>query len=72
MFGLRGDRQVYRASIFVLTVLSGALLLASAGQVTLLVPLFAIGVFVEFKLCQVGMLRHWSAVARRDGGLEAH
>ncbi|MBA3907364.1 MAG: hypothetical protein H0X35_11875 [Pseudonocardiales bacterium] len=55
-----------------LTVLSGALLLASAGQVTLLVPLFAIGVFVEFKLCQVGMLRHWSAVARRDGGLEAH
>lgn len=59
VFGLRGDRQVYRTSIFVLTVLSAALLLASAGQVNVLVPLFAIGVFVGFTLCQVGMLRHW-------------
>lgn len=59
VFGLRGDRQVYRASIVVLTVLAGALLLASGGQVTVLVPLFAIGVFVGFALCQAGMLRHW-------------
>jgi amino acid transporter len=61
VFGLRGDRQVYRASIVVLTVLSGALLLVSAGQVAVLVPLFAIGVFVGFALCQAGMLRHWLA-----------
>jgi amino acid permease-like protein len=59
VFGLRGDRQVYRASIVVLAVLSGALLLFSAGQVAVLVPLFAIGVFVGFALCQAGMLRHW-------------
>jgi amino acid transporter len=59
VFGLRGDRQVYRASIFVLTVLAAALLLVSQGQVSLLVPLFAIGVFVGFCLAQVGMLRHW-------------
>ena len=59
VFGLRGDRQVYHASIIALTVLSAALLLASAGQVNVLVPLFAIGVFVGFTLCQVGMLRHW-------------
>jgi amino acid transporter len=59
VFGLRGDRQVYRTSIIVLTVLSAALLLASAGQVNVLVPLFAIGVFVGFTLCQVGMLRQW-------------
>ncbi|MFD1520591.1 APC family permease [Pseudonocardia yunnanensis] len=59
VFGLRGDRQVYRASIVVLAVLSGALLLFSAGQVAVLVPLFAIGVFVGFSLCQAGMLRHW-------------
>ncbi|HET6257506.1 APC family permease [Pseudonocardia sp.] len=59
VFGLRGDRQVYRASIVVLSVLAGALLLVSGGQVAVLVPLFAIGVFVGFALCQAGMLRHW-------------
>ncbi|OLT12498.1 amino acid permease [Pseudonocardia sp. CNS-139] len=61
VFGLRGDRQVYRASIFVLAVLSAALLVFSGGQVAVLVPLFAIGVFVGFALCQAGMLRHWLA-----------
>ncbi|MFC4943089.1 APC family permease [Pseudonocardia sp. GCM10023141] len=59
VFGLRGDRQVYRASIVVLSVLSAVLLLVAAGQVAVLVPLFAIGVFVGFALCQAGMLRHW-------------
>ncbi len=59
VFGLRGDRQVYRASIVVLTVLAGALLLVAGGEVTVLVPLFAIGVFLGFALCQAGMLRHW-------------
>lgn len=59
VFGLRGDRQVYRASILVLTVLAGALLLVAGGAVTVLVPLFAIGVFVGFALCQAGMLRRW-------------
>ncbi len=59
VFGLRGDRQVYRASIVVLSVLSAVLLLVSGGEVSVLVPLFAIGVFVGFALCQAGMLRHW-------------
>jgi amino acid transporter len=59
VFGLRGDRQVYRASIVVLTVLAAVLLLVSGGEVSVLVPLFAIGVFVGFALCQAGMLRHW-------------
>jgi amino acid transporter len=59
VFGLRGNRHVYRASIVVLAVLSGGLLLFSAGQTAVLVPLFAIGVFVGFALCQAGMLRHW-------------
>ncbi len=59
VFGLRGDRQVYRASIVVLTVLAGALLVGSGGEVSVLVPLFAIGVFIGFALCQAGMLRHW-------------
>ncbi len=62
VFGLRGDRQVYRSSILLLSVLSGVLLLFSGGRVAVLVPLFAIGVFVGFALCQAGMLRHWFVV----------
>jgi hypothetical protein len=62
VFGLRADRQVYRAGIVLLSVLSvlaGGLLVFSGGQVNVLVPLFAVGVFVGFALCQLGMVRHW-------------
>jgi amino acid transporter len=59
VFGLRADRQVYRAGIALLSVLAGGLLVFSGGQVNVLVPLFAVGVFVGFALCQLGMVRHW-------------
>ncbi|MEJ8279214.1 APC family permease [Pseudonocardia spirodelae] len=58
MFAVRGDRQVYRASILSLSVLAAVLLLVTGGDVALLVPLFAIGVFVGFALCQAGMVVH--------------
>jgi len=59
VLGLRADRQVYRQGILLLSALSGILLVVSAGQVTVLVPLFAIGVFIGFALSQAGMVRHW-------------
>lgn len=59
VFGLRADRQVYRSGLLVLTALAGGLLVFSGGQVNALVPLFAIGVFIGFALCQAGMVRHW-------------
>jgi hypothetical protein len=59
VLGLRADRQVYRQGILLLSALSGILLLVSAGQVAVLVPLFAIGVFIGFALSQAGMVRHW-------------
>jgi hypothetical protein len=59
VLGLRADRQVYRQGILLLSALAGVLLLVSAGQVTVLVPLFAIGVFIGFALAQIGMVRHW-------------
>jgi amino acid transporter len=59
VFGLRADRQVYRAGLIVLSVLAASLLVFSGGQVNVLVPLFAVGVFVGFSLCQLGMVRHW-------------
>jgi len=59
IFGLRADRQVYRSGLAVLTALAGGLLLFSGGEVNVLVPMFAVGVFIGFALCQAGMVVHW-------------
>ncbi|WP_328386941.1 APC family permease [Streptomyces sp. NBC_00400] len=59
VFGLKADRQVHRHGVLALAAVAAALLLVSGGDVNTLVPLFAIGVFVGFTLCQIGMVRHW-------------
>ncbi|GAA1259369.1 APC family permease [Streptomyces javensis] len=59
VFGLKADRQVHRHGVLALAVVSAALLVVSGGDTNTLVPLFAIGVFVGFTLCQTGMVRHW-------------
>jgi amino acid transporter len=59
LFGLRADRLVHRHGVVVLAVLAGALLLFSGGRIEVLVPLFAVGVFIGFFLCQIGMVSHW-------------
>ncbi|MFI1523871.1 APC family permease [Kitasatospora cineracea] len=62
VFALRADRQVHRHGVLFLAAVSAALLVASGGDVNSLVPLFAIGVFVGFTVCQIGMVRHWRLV----------
>ena len=59
VFGLRGDRPVYRYGVVALAVLSGALLMAVDANTNALIPLFAIGVFTGFTLSQTGLVRHW-------------
>jgi len=59
LFMLRDDRQVFASGIATLTVLSGALLVAVAGNTLKLIPLFAIGVFTGFTLSQAGLVVHW-------------
>ncbi|MEU7639505.1 APC family permease [Streptomyces sp. NPDC039016] len=59
VFGLKADRQVHRHGVLALAAAAAALLVFSGGDVNTLVPLFAIGVFVGFTLCQAGMVRHW-------------
>ncbi|GAA4236381.1 amino acid transporter [Streptosporangium album] len=66
LFALRADRHVHRYGIAFLTVASAMLLVISDGDMNLLVPLFAIGVFVGFTLSQAGMVRHW--VGARPAG----
>jgi amino acid transporter len=59
VFALRADHQVYRHGVMALAIASAALLIGSGGDVDTLVPLFAIGVFVGFTICQIGMVKHW-------------
>ncbi|MGW2186246.1 APC family permease [Streptomyces sp. NPDC001719] len=59
VFGLKADRQVHRHGVLALAAVSALLLIFSGGDVNTLVPLFAIGVFVGFTICQIGMVRHW-------------
>ncbi len=58
-FALRGDRLVFSNGIWVLSAMSGALLIAVGGDTNTLIPLFAIGVFTGFTLSQTGLVVHW-------------
>jgi amino acid transporter len=54
-----GDRLVFQNGIIILAVLAVALIVAFQGDVTRLIPLYAVGVFTAFTLSQAGMVRHW-------------
>lgn len=58
-FQYRGDRLAFSVGIVVLAALAAALIVAFAGSVTNLIPLYTVGVFVAFTLSQTGMVRHW-------------
>lgn len=66
-FANRGRRLVYSHGIFVLIVLTAAVLIIFGGVTDHLIPLFAIGAFLAFTLSQAGMLFHW----KRTGGKHA-
>jgi amino acid transporter len=56
----RGDRLAFSNGIIALAVASAGLLVAFEANVTLLVPLFAVGLFLSFTLSQAGMVvHHW-------------
>ncbi|MFB6807671.1 APC family permease [Streptomyces sp. NPDC056387] len=55
----RGDRLVYSNGIVLLALAAVALIVAFDAQLTRLIQLYIIGVFVSFTLSQAGMVRHW-------------
>jgi amino acid transporter len=63
-FSRRGDRLVFSNGIVVLAVLAGTLIWAFDADVSKLIQLYIIGVFVSFTLSQAGMVRHWTAQLR--------
>jgi amino acid transporter len=54
-----GDRLVYSNGMLLLAGLSAGLIVAFRGDSHLLIPLFAVGVFLAFSLSQAGMVMHW-------------
>jgi len=58
-FSFRGDRLAYSNGILLLAAAAAVILAVFGGEVTRLIPLYALGVFVSFTLSQSGMVRHW-------------
>jgi hypothetical protein len=58
--GSRGDRLAYSNGILILAFMAIALIVAFDAEVTKLIQLYIVGVFVSFNLSQLGMIRHWT------------
>ena len=58
--GSRGDRLAYSNGILILAGFAIILILAFDAEVTKLIQLYIVGVFVSFNLSQLGMIRHWT------------
>ncbi|MFS3129620.1 APC family permease [Nocardioides sp. Bht2] len=58
--GSRGDRLAYSNGIVFLAVMAVGLIWAFDAQVTRLIQLYIVGVFISFTLSQLGMIRHWT------------
>lgn len=71
-FANRGRRLVYSQGIIILTIMSGALIVAFGGITDRLIPLFAIGAFSAFTLSQAGMVVYWSKQIKAEGPLIQH
>jgi amino acid transporter len=55
----RGDRLAFSQGVVLLGVAASLLLVAFDAQVSRLIPLYVLGVFISMTLSQVGMVRHW-------------
>ena len=68
--GARGDRLAYSNGIVFLGAMALALVVVFDAQVTRLIQLYIVGVFVSFTLSQLGMVRHWTRElsSARDAG----
>ena len=63
---LRGTRLSYSNGIIILAVISTILIILFRGDTHLLIPLYAVGVFLSFTLSQLGMTFRW--IRNKDKG----
>ena len=62
----RGDRLAFSNGIILLAAMAVGLIVVYQADVSSLIQLYLIGVFVSFTLSQLGMMRHWTRLLRRD------
>jgi amino acid transporter len=62
----RGDRLAFSNGIVILAAFAVVLVLGFQAEVTRLIPLYTVGVFVSFTLSQTGMVRHWNRLLRTE------
>jgi amino acid transporter len=60
----RGDRLAFSNGILVLAALAILLVVIYRADVTALIQLYILGVFVSFTMSQFGMIRHWNRLMR--------
>ncbi|MBD0740917.1 APC family permease [Streptomyces sp. CBMA152] len=69
----RGDRLVYSNGVVLLALAAIGLIVAFDAELTRLIQLYIIGVFVSFTLSQAGMVRHWrKELAANPTGAQRH
>ncbi len=56
----RGDRLAFSNGIIALAALAAVLIFVYRANVSALIQLYIVGVFVSFTLSQLGMIRHWN------------
>ncbi|MBF6329745.1 APC family permease [Nocardia transvalensis] len=62
----RGDRLAFSNGILFLSGAAIAFVVMFGAEVTRLIQLYIVGVFVSFVLSQTGMLRHWTRLLRTE------
>ncbi|MET7469595.1 APC family permease [Micromonospora sp. NPDC005686] len=67
----RGDRLAFSNGIVFLAVFAVVLIIGFQAEVTKLIQLYIVGVFVSFTLSQAGMIRHWNRHLRHERDPEA-
>jgi amino acid transporter len=58
-FSFRGDRLAFSMGIVALGLIAASLVVIFGGHTHALIPLYAVGVFIDFTIAQGGMVRHW-------------
>jgi amino acid transporter len=62
----RGDRLIYSNGVLLLALAACVIIIVYQANLTVLIQLYIIGVFVSFTLGQTGMVKHWISLLKTN------
>jgi len=62
----RGDRLIYSNGVLLLALAAVIIIIVYQANLTVLIQLYIIGVFVSFTLGQTGMVKHWLSLLKKN------